>query len=167
MDSAPKLLEILKVLARHDVDFILVGGMAAILEGAPISTFDLDVVFRRTDENMQRLLDALQELKARYLDPAGRHIVPDAEKLATLRMHHLITLLGPLDVMETIGAGLSYADLAGNTRVSEVGGISVRILGLETIILSKEQANRDKDRATLPILRRTYLLKREGGGKEG
>ena len=52
MDSAPRLLETLKVLARHDVDFILVGGMAAILEGAPISTFDLDIVFRRTDENM-------------------------------------------------------------------------------------------------------------------
>lgn len=45
MDSAPSFLEILKVLSRHEAEFILVGGMAAILEGAPVSTFDLDTVF--------------------------------------------------------------------------------------------------------------------------
>jgi hypothetical protein len=163
MDSDPKFVEILRVLSRHEVDFILVGGLAAILAGAPISTFDLDVVFLRTDENLTRLLAALVELDARYLDTTGRHIVPDTAKLASLRMHRLVTSLGPLDVMETIGAGLSYADLIADTRVSEVGDLSVRVLGLETIIRSKEQANRDKDRATLPILRRTLRLKREGG----
>src|SRR5947199_224269 len=122
MDSAPRFVEILKVLSRHGVELILVGGIAAVLEGAAISTFDMDIVFLRTDENMRRLLAALLELDARYLDPAGRHIVPDAEKLASLRMHRLITSLGPLDVMETIGKGLSYADLAGDTRVSDLEG---------------------------------------------
>jgi len=164
MDSDPKFVEILKILSRHEVEFILVGGIAAILEGVPISTFDLDVVFLRTDENLQHLLAALLELDARYLDPAGRHIVPDAAKLASLRMHRLVTSLGPLDVMETIGTGLAYADLIDDTRISELGGFSVRVLGLATVIRSKEQANRDKDRATLPILRRTLRLKREGGG---
>jgi hypothetical protein len=167
MDSAPRFIEILTVLARHEVELILVGGVAAIIEGAPVSTFDLDIVVLKTAENMHRLLPALRELDARYLDPAGRHIVPDADKLATLRIHRLVTSLGALDVMETIGAGMSYADLVGKTRVSEVAGVSVRILGLETIILSKEQANRDKDRATLPILRRTLQLKQEGAGSEG
>jgi predicted nucleotidyltransferase len=161
MDSAPKFIEILKVLSRHGVDFILVGGVAAILEGAPISTFDLDIVFLRTAENMERLLAALEDLDARYLDPAGRHIVPDADKLASLRTHRLVTAFGPVDVMETIGKGLAYSDLAADTRLSEVDAVRVRVLGLETIILSKEQANRDKDRATLPILRRTLRLKQE------
>jgi hypothetical protein len=161
MGSAPRFVEILRVLSRHEVEHILVGGMAAILEGAPVSTFDMDIVFLRTDENLRRLLAALLELDARYLDPAGRHIVPDAGKLASLRMHRLVTSWGPLDVLETIGKGLSYADLAGDTRVSDLEGASVRILGLETIIRSKEQANRDKDRATLPILRRTLRLKQE------
>ena len=164
MDSDPKFVEILKILSRHEVEFILVGGIAAILEGVPISTFDIDVVFLRTDENLQHLLAALLELDARYLDPAGRHIVPDAAKLASLRMHRLVTSLGPLDVMETIGTGMAYADLIDDTRMSEIGSFSVRVLGLETVIRSKEQANRDKDRATLPILRRTLRLKREGGG---
>jgi len=165
MGSAPKFVEILQVLARHEVDFILVGGMAAIIAGAPISTFDLDIVVAKTAENMQRLLPALQEMDARYLDPAGRHIVPDADKLATFKTHLLVTSLGALDVMVTIGAGLSYADLIGDTQVSDVAGVQVRVLGLETVILSKEQANRDKDRATLPILRRTLRLKQEGRGE--
>lgn len=159
MDSAPEFTEILKVLSRHEVEFILVGGLAAIIQGAPVFTFDLDIVFLKTAENLPRLLAALQEIDARYVDPAGRHIVPDAEKLASFRMHQLVTSLGPLDVMETIGAGMSYADLIHNMQVSEVAGVNVRVLGLETIILSKEQANRDKDRATLHVLRQTLHLK--------
>jgi predicted nucleotidyltransferase len=166
MDSALKFVGILRVLSAHGVEYILVGGMAAIVEGAPISTFDLDIVFQKTDENLERLLAALQELEARYLDPAGRHLTPDATKLATLRLHQLVTSLGPLDVMEKIGAGLYYGDLVDDTKISEIEGAEVRVLGLTSIILSKEQANRDKDRATLPILRRTLQMKREGRREE-
>jgi len=159
MDVPIKFDEILKVLVDHGVEFILVGGVAAVLEGAPLSTLDVDVVFLRSKENLTPLLKAFRALNARYLDPAGRHIVPDEDKLSSFRMHRLTTEFGALDVMETIGHGLAYADLIGNTHVKEVAGVSVRVLGLETIILSKEQANRDKDRATLPVLRRTLQLK--------
>jgi hypothetical protein len=155
-----EFFDILRVLTRHQVDFILVGGLAAILEGAPVSTFDLDIVWNRTPENQPRLLTALHELNATYLDPAGRHIVPDVGKLATLRIHRLKTDFGPLDVMETIGHGMAYQDLVDKSQLYEIDEMRIRILGLETIILSKEQAMREKDRATLPILRRTLLLKR-------
>src|SRR5262245_3219882 len=165
MDAPPRFLEILKVLTRHGVDFILVGGVAAILEGAPISTFDLDVMIRPTSDDRDRLLAALRELNARYLDPAGRHILPDQTKLATLRLHRLLTDFGLLEVLESNGAGLQYSDLVGDTQMYEVGGLSMRVLRLETIILSKEQAGRDKDLAALPVLRRTLKLKR--GGSEG
>src|SRR6266545_4923433 len=162
MASVPKFIEILKVLSRHEVEYIRVGGLAAIVHGAPVVTFDLDIVFLKIPENLPRLLAALLEIDARYLDPAGRYIVPDAEKLASFRMHQLITSLGPLDVMEKIGAGMSYADLIPDTQVSEVAGVNVRVLSLEKIILSKEQADRDKDRATLHVLRRTLQMKQEG-----
>lgn len=158
--------EILKALVDHGVEFILVGGVAAVLDGAPLSTLDVDVVFLRSEENLPPLLDALRALNARYVDPAGRHILPDADKLSSFRMHRFKTAFGPLDVMETIGHGLAYADLIGDTQVMEVVGINVRVLGLETIILSKEQANRDKDRATLHVLRRTLHMKKEGSGSE-
>ena len=166
MDSAPEFTEILKVLSRHEVEFILVGGLAAIVQGAPVFTIDLDIVFLKTAENLPRLLAALEEIDARYADPVGRHIAPDADKLASFRMHQLVTSLGPLDVMETIGAGMSYTDLIHNTQVSEVAGANVRVLCLETIILSKEQANRDKDRATLHVLRQTLRLKQGSGEPE-
>ena len=159
MASVPEFIDILKVLSHHEVEFILVGGLAAVVQGAPVLTFDLDIVFLKDAENLPRLLAALQEIDARYVDPAGRHIVPDAEKLASFRMHQLVTSLGSLDAMEKIGAGMSYTDLVGNTQISEVAGVNVRVLDLETIILSKEQANREKDRATLHVLRRTLQMK--------
>jgi hypothetical protein len=159
MDAAPRFADILEVLSRHRVEFILVGGVAAILEGAPVSTLDLDIVVKPTREDRKRLLDALEELHARYLDPVGRHIVPDAGKLETLHIHRLVTDLGLLDILDSIGDGLSYKDLAGETSPYELGAITVRVLNLAMIIRSKEAANRDKDRAMLPILRRTLHLK--------
>jgi hypothetical protein len=159
MAVAPRFVDILEVLARHRVEFILVGGIAAILEGAPVSTLDLDIVVQPPPEGREPLLLALEELHARYLDPAGRQIVPDAEKLATLHIHRLLTDFGPLDILDTIGHGLTYQDLIGETSSYELGTLTVRVLNLATIIRSKEEANRDKDWATLPILRRTLELR--------
>lgn len=161
MDAALRFFDILRVLTRHDVDFILVGGVAAVLEGAPVSTFDLDILISSASDNQPRLLNALRELNARYLDPAGRHIVPDEGRVASMHLHRLITDHGPLDVMKSIGDGLTYDDLAAETREYEVSGLPVRVLKLEKIILSKEQANRDKDRSTLNTLRRTLRLRQE------
>lgn len=154
-----KFLGLLRVLLRHEVEFVVVGGVAAQLEGAPILTFDLDVLYQKSPENLFRLLGALQELKARYRDPAGRHIEPDATKLETLRMHLLLTDLGPLDVLSAIGAGLIYEDLVGRTLWYELKEIRVRVLELAAVIETKEQANRDKDHAALPVLRQTLALK--------
>jgi predicted nucleotidyltransferase len=159
MDAALKFLDILRVLTRHGVDFILVGGVAAILEGAPVSTLDLDIMVHPTGEDRDRLLKALGELNARYFDPAGRHILPDRAKLDTLRLHRFLTDSGPLDVLESIGDGLSFGDLSGETQLYEVAGVSLRVLRLEAIIRSKEQAGREKDLAVLPILRRTLQLR--------
>ncbi|HWM90443.1 MAG TPA: hypothetical protein VN493_06715 [Thermoanaerobaculia bacterium] len=159
MAPALKLLDILGVLGRREVDFIVVGGVAATLEGAPVTTLDLDILPNPEPANRERLLLALRELNARYLDPAGRHIVPDETKLATLRIHQLVTDAGPLDVFATIGAGLTYADLIARTRDFEVGGLVIRCLNLDAVIESKEQAGRDKDLAALPILRRTLAQK--------
>ncbi len=160
MAPALRLLDILTALGRHAVDFILVGGIAAVLEGAPVATFDLDIVPDPAPENRDRLLQALRELNARYLDPAGRHLVPDEARLASMRLHQLVTDAGPLDVLTTIGAGMTYADLVGRTREVEIGGLLFHSLRLDAIIESKEQANREKDRATLPLLHRTLQQKR-------
>ncbi len=154
-----KFLGLLRTLLRHGVEFFVVGGVAAQLEGAPIVTFDLDVLFDKSPENLSRLLAALREINARYRDPAGRHIEPDLEKLATMRLHLLVTDLGPLDVLGSIGDGLGYQDLVDRTVVFELGEERVLVLELAAVIETKEQANRDKDRAMLPVLRQTLAMK--------
>ena len=145
----------LEVLARHHVDFIVVGGVAAVLAGAPISTFDLDVVHNRAAENVDRLLGALHELEARYRDLAGRVLRPPAGGQVGEGHHLLMTRCGPLDVLGRIGAGRGYQELIGESVTRPLGAFAVQVLGLAALIRSKEEAGREKDRAVLAILRRT------------
>jgi predicted nucleotidyltransferase len=157
--SPSKFLEQLRVLVRHEVEFIVVGGVAAVFEGAPIVTLDLDVVYRLSPENVTRLAAALEEIHATYNDPAGRHIVPDANKLSSIKLHLLLTDLGGLDVLRSIADDQSYEDLLARSSEYDVAGMRLRVLNLKAVIESKEFANRDKDRAVLPVLRRTLEMK--------
>ena len=90
---------------------MIVGGVAALLEGAPTTTLDLDVVFRVNDDNIERLDAVLIELDAHYRDPAGRTISPTPDRLRSHRVNLLETRLGLLDVMHAVGAGWRYEDL--------------------------------------------------------
>lgn len=81
MPAPTKIAELLGVLARHQVDFIVVGGVAAVIQGAPVNTFDLDVVHARTPDNIERLLGALRELDAVYRIDLKRRLSPTASHL--------------------------------------------------------------------------------------
>ena len=152
----PDFFTILKVLAAHKVDFIVVGGVSAVLQGAPIATFDLDVVHSREPRNIERLMKALRELGAYYRGQGARRIEPSPTHLASPGHQLLLTTHGPLDLLGTIGKGRGYEALLGKTEEIVVGPVSVRILGLPALIESKEEAGREKDRAVLSILRRTH-----------
>ena len=144
--------EILRVFTRNEVEFIVVGGVAAILQGSPLTTEDLDVVYVASEENNARLAKALGELEAHYLDPAGRRIEPDVSRLASMRLHLLKTSCGRVDVLRTVGKNLAYHDLVERCRVFDVADFRVRALDLEAIIETKD-ADRPKDRYQLPYLR--------------
>lgn len=156
---ATRYLELLVALADHEVDFVVVGGVAAIVEGAPVTTLDLDIVFAKDEANLRRLEKVLASLHARYRDPAGRAIEPTFERLRGAVTNQLITDLGPLDALAEVGAGESYGDLLPHAATRFLDGRKITVLGLAKIIATKEAANRDQDRATLPILRRTLALK--------
>jgi len=153
MPVEAKFDEALTVLEQHGVDFIVVGGIAAILQGSPLTTEDVDVVYRSASENLLRLATALVDLDAAYADPAGRTIRPDVERLASIRVHLLNTRCGRVDLMRTVGDDLAYEQLIERTRELEVGTTSIRVLELEAVIETKEQADRPKDRFQLPFLR--------------
>lgn len=158
---SPSFSELLAAFATEDVEVIVVGGVAAVLWGAPVSTFDLDVVYRRNAENVARLCSVLETLEARYRDPAGRDISPDADRFLGGGHHQLLTILGPVDLLAAIGAELAYEDLLPRTELLEVDELEVRVLSLETIIETKEDLARDKDRAMLAVLKETLRLRSE------
>ena len=144
----------LEILTDHEVEFIVVGGIAAVLQGAPIITFDLDIVHRRTPENVQRLLSALRVLEARYRgDP--RDLVPATSHLLGPGHNLLTTLHGSLDLLGTIGSGWSYDDLIAQCITVELGEDRIQTLELARLIEVKAEAGRAKDLAVLPTLRAT------------
>ena len=158
---APRFLELLRALDRHGVEHVVVGGVAAILEGAPMTTLDLDVVFRVTEENISRLCAVLSELNAHYRDPAGRVIAPTPDRLRDNRVNLLETELGLLDVLHDVGAGWRYEKIVERSHTRSIENLHVRVLDLASVIATEEAANREKDRAMLPLLRRTLELQRE------
>ncbi len=157
-----KFTAILRALHDGGVEFILVGGLAAAVNGAPVNTFDVDVVHTRDAANVARLLPVLEALDAVFRIQPERRLKPNASHLASSGHLNLITCHGPLDLLGTIGRDLGYRDLVPHSvelGISE--GLRIRVLDLETLIAIKEELGGEKDLAVLPILRRTLEEKRK------
>jgi len=151
-----KIGAILAELCRCQVDFIVVGGVAAVLEGVPVNTFDLDVVHSRKPDNVDRLLTALDFLEAVYRMRAELLLRPDASHLQSAGHQLLKTRFGPLDVLGEIGRSRGYDELLPHIEDMELSaGLHVRVLNLETLIAVKEEIAGAKDLAVLPVMRRT------------
>ncbi len=150
------LLEILRKLEASKSEFIVVGGVAAVLNGAPIQTYDIDIVYSRSPENIQRLLTLLESVDAVFRMQPERRLRPTASHLSHGIHLNLLTASGPLDLLATIGKSLAYEDLLPHSSMLEIGeGIRILVLNLETLITIKEELAGDKDIAVLPILRQT------------
>jgi len=156
--------ETLDVFCECGVEFIVVGNVASLFQGAPITTTDLDLVHRRTPGNVERVLAALARLGATYRnDPRG--LTPGASHLAGPGHQLLKTNLGLLDVLGSLGAGITYEELLPDTDLVRLGANELRVLTLERLIRAKEAAGRPKDLAVLPTLRATLAEKRRLAGK--
>lgn len=150
-----RFAEVLRLLAENDVEFIVVGMAAGILQGVPLTTVDLDLVHRRSRENVQRLLRVLSELDATYRhDP--RRLRPGESHLTGPGHQLLATTHGDLDCLGTIDQDRGYEDLLPLTvEMTLAGGRAVHVLTLPALIEAKERAGRPKDLAALPVLRAT------------
>jgi hypothetical protein len=147
---------ILRQLKAADVDFVVVGGLAAVLNGAPVDTFDVDLVHSRDPANTSRLLPRLTEMDAIFRIQPERQLRPELSHLAGPGPLNLITRYGPLDLLGTIGGGLGFEDLRPHSLEMKIAAeTSVNVLDLATLIALKEELMGEKDRITLPVLRRT------------
>lgn len=161
-DAPPLDAETLIATLRDcGVEYVIVGGIGAIIHGANRATFDLDVVPSTTPENLDALANALASLGAKLrLDDGSTIEVPiDRVSLAHYELSTWRTDSGDIDVIRGIPSANGLNDLRFYTELAEAGerldvfGASIVVASLEMIIESKEGANRDVDREALPHLR--------------
>jgi hypothetical protein len=153
----------LRVLQKHRVDYVLIGGLAASLHGSPHVTTDVDITPSRDAANLERLAAALVELDARIRaegEPAGLPFDRSPRLLAGMAMLNLTTRHGDLDIAFEPAGTRGYEDLRRNALEIRIRRTRVVLAALADVIRSKEAAGREKDRLTLPTLRR--LLDRLG-----
>lgn len=144
---------LLRALADAHVELIVVGGVAAVIHGAPITTLDLDVVPMRSPDNLARLLEVLSQMDTRFRPVRpGRDIAPSAEHLGGEGQLNLITRHGPLDILLRLHDARGYTELITHSKVVSDGGLSVRVIDLDTLIAIKQSTGRARDALVLPLL---------------
>jgi hypothetical protein len=158
---------LLETLRRHDVRFVVIGGIAALAQGSPLPTEDVDVTPELGEDNLTRLASALRELGARLRvdgdDPVA--LPADPRLLAQAGTWTLTTRFGDLDVVASPPGTQGYDDLRRDAFEVELApGVSVVIASLADVVRSKEASNRAKDRAQLPALRATLERFHARGG---
>jgi hypothetical protein len=141
--------KLLRALVDHEVEFCVIGAVAAWLQGNPSVTLDLDVMPRRELDNAERLAAALNALVAR---PRGEDTPVELEGADFLgwKAQSFDTDAGPLDVVPLAAAIGGFEDVA--TIELALGEFSVRVLTIDEVIASKEKLGRPKDTAALPAL---------------
>lgn len=156
--------EILALLSRANVRFILIGGVAAMAHGNARATFDIDFVYARDRENIRRLVQALAPLSP-YLRgaPPGLPFVWDEKTLRMGLNFTLTTSLGDLDLFgEVAGAG-NYAQLLPHSEQLILFGVACRCASLESLICMKRAAGRPKDLLMLAELQALLEGKKDSG----
>lgn len=144
---------LIDALARGRVEFIVIGGVAAALHGSARATLDLDVVYRRSSDNVDRLVRALAPLSP-YLRgaPAGLPFSFDADTVSRGLNFTLDTSLGALDLLGEVVGGGSYEALLAHTETIELFDHSCRAVSLDGLIRLKRAAGRPKDYEVLAEL---------------
>ncbi len=150
--AAFDVFELLRVLNRDRVDYVIIGGIAVQAHGHRRTTKDLDVIAEPTSVNLGRLQDALVELDARPRDlpEAGP---PTLEQLETAAIvPPLSTRHGSIHILRDVPGAPSYQDLRERALVVEVEGLELRIAGLDDLIAMKREAGRPGDLEDLAVL---------------
>jgi len=153
--TSVNLSAILEGLIEAGVDFILVGGLAAVVQGAPVTTMDVDIVHSQSPENIAKLLTFLKSVDAIHRRPDSKVIEPKEVDIAGMGHARFTTRFGPLDVLAVIEEGRAYADLLQHTVEIEFRGHTVRVLDLRMLIQLKRTSTDPRDMQRLPVLEET------------
>lgn len=147
MNAKPLLHRIAKILAEHRLDAVMIGNSAAALQGAPVTTLDIDFMFRKTPTNLTKLKKVAKSLGASILKPYYPvsdlyRVVNDEQGLQ-------------LDFMAKLHGIRSFEGLKSRAMSVEFGEHLLLVASLVDIIKSKRAVGRTKDLAVLDILEQT------------
>ena len=166
--SAPPSAEfdpsrLLRALVDGGVDFVVIGGIAAILHGSARNTFDLDICFASDAENLDALGTVLVGLQARLRGVAEPvPFVPDAAALRRAEVCTLATAAGDLDVLRSPSGAPRYDVLRAHADRYAVGGFEVGVASVEDLIAMKTAAGRAKDLGDIEELEAILRLRSDG-----
>lgn len=151
----------LGTLTAHGVDFVVVGGVAAILHGGATITRDVDVCFAREAANLTALARALRDLDAR-LREAGADLPfdPDERTLRSIELLTLDTSAGALDILTIAPGAAPYAQLRRRAERKDLGSFAVLVASLDDLIAMKYAAGRPRDLVAVEELEAIKRLRR-------
>jgi predicted nucleotidyltransferase len=155
--------ELLRLLIDAEVEFIIIGGVAAVAYGSAIFTQDLDITAAFSEDNLSRLLHVLAPHHPRYaLAVPKRPVTESPAELSAHRNLYLLTDLGRLDILSAVPPVGTYAEVATRAITMELNGRPFRVIGLDDLIAVKRHLGRDKDR----IVERELLALRARGQQD-
>ena len=139
---------IFEALIGHGVEFVVIGGLAAVAHGSRRMTRDIDVVVSPDDENLTRLEAALRDIGAVQLveHPGEKEIEPaDIAMIALGTTLHTRSPAGRLDIVGAPAGAAPYPQLKRRAISSKVGGVQVMVAGLDDLIAMKRASGRPLD----------------------
>src|SRR5687767_3738219 len=137
MDAAPILGRVARLLEKHRLEAILIGNAAAALQGAPVTTVDLDFLFRKTAANVKKLQGFSKDIGAVIYQPH----YPASQMYRIMRDHDSLQL----DFMTMIDGISSFEGLRKRAKIIRIEDAEIRVAALSDIIESKKAAGRPQD----------------------
>jgi hypothetical protein len=155
-----RLEQIVELFTSHNVRFIVIGGQAEYLFGSPRVTYDIDLCYERSAQNLENLAAALSELKPTLRGaPPDLPFVLDAKSLALGSNFTFNTALGPLDLLGWVEPLGDYGAVAKHDTTIDLQGLKLLVISLDDLIRIKEYIRRPKDRESLMQLQAIKRLR--------
>ena len=156
MNAEPLLNRIAKVFAEHRLEAVMVGNAAAALHGAPVTTLDVDFMFRKTPLNLKKLKAVANSFRAVILKP----YYPVSDLFRVINDDQGLQL----DFMSRLHGIKSFESLRSRSTSVKFGEHVLKVASLADIIKSKRATGRDRDRAVLDILQKTLDEQEKNNG---